>query len=183
MAPLNPDTTSKCCILKGKCKVNPWQLLQNQSCGLAVTGAKPAPSCTKIPQTWSFLHLQTLAVFILGKFHPTARQPPKSSCDGKTTHPNSEPFSAQQLQHSQGTARQGRDQSSCRQHRMMIIKETLNLALWGLPSVQQLVMPITHHSQGCCSQARHGFTSTKVLLGCSNMCISNSKNLHSFTLL
>lgn len=104
---------------KTKMQINPSLLVATSAeLELGPNLTFPAPKSLR----HSFLHLLFLfqEIFTL--------QIPKSGSNGKIIHPNSEPFSVQQLQHFQGMER---DKSSCTQQRMMTAKETLNLALWA----------------------------------------------------
>lgn len=138
---------SKCCILKQRC--NSTISAGGSFCRIrAVAWQQLGPNLHQNLWDTEFPALiANTGYSYFRKTSPYCKTEPKKS-KGKTIHPNYEPFRVQQFQYFQGTARLGRDQSSCTQQRMMIIKETLNLALWGSSSGQQLVMPITHHIPG-----------------------------------
>lgn len=117
---------------------------------------------------------------ILGKFQPTARQPPKNRMQRENHPPRAEPFSVQQPRRFQGMARLGSDRFPLHAAKDDANKGNPKFGVaGGSPACRHVLLcaaadggcPSPVVSRGCCSRARHGFTFIKVLLGYSSTCI------------
>lgn len=98
--------------------------------------ASPGAFCTKARRCRFYrackhrLFLLLLCFREVSTYCKTAR---KNRMQQENCLSQAEPFSVQQLRSFRGTARLGSNRSPCTQQKMMLIKETLNLASRGFP--------------------------------------------------